>query len=169
MGKVDERSIATQQRLANDWDEFTKRKLFLKKKQSLTWDRIFTEIGHYIQEGPKPIRIIFDEIQWIAKEGNGFIGTIKQYWLGLEQNKKTRLIICGSSNKFYKNKTGGEEKILRGIKTHSALWIEPFTLTEITKFYTHKWPILGTFFAYLTFGGIPYYWNQLDCQNGCTI
>ena len=47
------------------------------------------------------IIILFDEIQWISKSQSGFLGYLKEAWLDWRKSGKIKLIISGSSNKFF--------------------------------------------------------------------
>lgn len=118
-----------------------------------------------LEQSKQKICLLFDEIQWIAKSQSGFIGAIKNKWIDFEKTRSIKIILCGSSNKFFRNKTGGEEQILRGLKTHSDIWVKPFTSSELKTYYCKNWSLPEVLMTYMFFGGIPYYLNQIDTQS----
>ena len=56
---------------------------------------------------------MFDEIHWIAKRNSGFVSKVKRAWLSWEKAGNIKVIICGSSNRFFDDKTGTASSILR--------------------------------------------------------
>lgn len=159
-GILDESTSATINRFAKQWGVHSKNPILEKiKKHEQTWDLIFDDIIEYAKKND--LMLAFDEIQWIAKNQNGFIGTLKNKWIDIEKTGNVRLIICGSSNKFFKDYTGGEEQILRGLKTRSDIVLQPFSISEVYKNYFSHWKLEEVFFTYMLIGGIPYYLNQI--------
>lgn len=76
------------------------------------------------------------------------------------------MIVCGSSNKFFHEKTGGEEQILRGLRTHADIWLYDTSPSLLHKHYAPHWTLEQIIFSFFFLGGIPYYWNQTtDRQN----
>jgi AAA+ ATPase superfamily predicted ATPase len=153
-----------------EWEQFTgKQNLSLYKKSQQTWDRVFSEISSYakdMKKYKKKFVLIFDEIQWIAKERSGFAGILKQVWIELEKIGNIKIIVCGSSSKFFHMKTGGEETILRGLQTKATLWVLPITLSEVRKYILPTWSLEEICLTYMMLGGIPYYLNQIDENKG---
>lgn len=169
IGFNDESGEKTLARFAKKWDQFTgKRRLSLFRKTELDWPIIFDEITAYVAEieDNQNLILIFDEIQWIAKGLSGFVGCLKEKWLNWEKTQKIKLIICGSSNKFFFEQTGGEEKILRGLKTKADFVLPPLHLLEVKKHYFSTWKDNEVFLAYMLLGGVPYYLNQLNYSEG---
>jgi len=163
MGALDAKSHLTLKEFVSTWSIFSKDASLLDlKNNALDWKRVFYEITKYVQTSKKEIVLIFDEIQWIAKEGSGFIGKLKEAWLDWESLGKIKVIICGSSNKFFSDKTGGDEKILRGLKTHSDIIIRPFSFRECVLEKFSKWRLEEAAIAYMMTGGVAYYLNQID-------
>jgi hypothetical protein len=160
-GKLDESTSACVHRFATEWANYSQNTLLKKiKSADLNWELIFDEIAKYAKT--KKVMLTFDEIQWLAKSKSGFIGTIKNQWPEFESTKNIRLVICGSSNKFFKDFTGGEEQILRGLKTRSDIIVQPFTIAEVHQHYFPRYKIEEVLFLYMLVGGIPYYLNQFD-------
>lgn len=133
------------------------------KKENLTWSKIFSEITKIAQA--KKMIIILDEIQWMVKLQSGLIGLLKIAWIDWEKTNKIKVILCGSSNKFFYKNTGGDEQILRGLRTHSDIWLGPLHLNQFKKDLQLDWTEEELTFASFFIGGIPYYWNQLRTNN----
>lgn len=163
MGRPDERSHFALLRLIKSWEIFAgEEKLSRFKSSELSWDMFFDELNSYLGQQSEKLCLIFDEIQWIAKEKSGFLGALKQHWIQLERNSHLKILLCGSSNKFFYQMTGGEEKLIRGLKTRSDLWLHQLSLREVKKNYSPNFSIKELLLAYSFMGGIPYYWNQID-------
>ncbi len=163
MGRLDENSAHTLQRCAKGWDQFTREENLTRLKAgALTWDEFFYAIAKFAKTQTTPILLAFDEIQWIAREKSGFLGALKEHWIHLEPLKQIKIILCGSSNKFFQQMTGGEEKLIRGLKTRADIWLPPLTLSEIKTHYNLPFSDEELLLAYMIFGGVPYYWNQID-------
>jgi uncharacterized protein len=155
MGGKDARNEINMDHFVEKWEVFTKsQQLSILKKSALSWNKIFQEISHYIKENQ--LVLALDEIQWIAKTGSGFCGLLKQYWLQWEKTKNIKVIICGSSNRFFHDQSGGEEQLLRGLKTCSDIWVQPFSLSEVYKSKFKTWSKQGAALLYMMLGGIPY-------------
>lgn len=163
MGASDAKVNVTMGDFAEAWALFSgDSNLHTIKKSSLNWSMLFKYILGYALKSPKSVVIILDEIQWIAKEGSGFIGKLKEAWVSWEKSKKIKVIVCGSSNKFFINKSGGEEQILRGLRTQADIIINPIPFSVVAKKKFKKWKIQEAAIAYMMTGGVPYYLNQID-------
>lgn len=164
MGAKDARDEVTRSDFAELWDKFTGQvHLSLIKKSQLSWDMIFTEMTKYFKENKsRTYTIILDEIQWIAKTGSGFCGHVKQWWLSWEKINNVKVIICGSSNKFFHDNVGGEEQLLRGLKTHADIWLQAFTLKQIKEEKFSDWSEEEIAILFMLTGGVPYYLNQVN-------
>lgn len=163
MGALDAKTQVTLSEFAQSWIVFSGDKTLSElKKTAYNWKRFFDEITKKAHSSKQTFVLVFDEIQWIAKEGSGFIGKLKEAWADWEQTGKIKVIICGSSNKFFSNHVGGEEKILRGLKTHSDILIKPFTFVECVTEKFKNWHLEEAAIAYMMTGGVPYYLNQID-------
>ncbi len=158
-GAADESNKKAIERFTEVWEDFSHTKTLSELQTSfLTWHRIFGEITEFLKKQKKTVILILDEIQWIAKKGSGFIGILKDIWVEWERLGRIKIIICGSSNKFFSDQMfGGEEKILRGLKTRSSIWVEPFTLSQVKKYFFREWSFEEVSLTYMMFGGIPYY------------
>jgi hypothetical protein len=147
----------------SEFSEFTGDNTLLEKKiEFLNWKSIFIFIKAFALKKGKNFTLILDEIQWIAKEGTGFLGKLKEAWIDWEESTLIKVIICGSSNKFFALNTGGAETVLRGLKTRSDIHVSPISLSECYKKRFFHWSQAETVFMYFLTGGIPYYLNQID-------
>jgi predicted AAA+ superfamily ATPase len=165
MGRPDEKASQALLRCTKAWDSFVEEKVFGKFKSSeLNWDLFFETVIHYGKGLKINICLAFDEIQWIAKERSSFLGALKEHWIKIEKIPQIRIIICGSSYKFFHQMTGGEEKLIRGLKTRSDIWLKPLTLPEIKTYYRPNFSDQELLLAYAFLGGIPYYWNQIHTE-----
>ncbi len=132
----------------------------------LDWTRIFAEIIKILKTRKRKHTLIFDEIQWIAKTGSGFVGALKEAWIDIEKHNLAHIIVCGSSNKFFHDHVGGEEKLLRGLQTRSAIVVEPIPLYDVKKYVFPKWTQQEVALLYMLIGGVPYYLQQIDASLG---
>ncbi|MCP4753125.1 MAG: ATP-binding protein, partial [Proteobacteria bacterium] len=123
-GANDENTLNAQKRFAKSWDEFSQKSILsIIQPSKLNWELIFNAIRDFSKHNNRDVVLLFDEIQWLAKQGNGFIGILKNALDDWKQIDSIKLIIAGSSNKFYEKFTGSDESILRGLKTHAAIWL----------------------------------------------
>jgi predicted AAA+ superfamily ATPase len=166
-GALDEPSNRLLTRFARAWDEFAKTDDFARISSSqLDWEFIFQKIVKYSHQSNRTLILMLDEIQWLAQSGTGFVGLLKNAWVDFEKTHKMKLILCGSSNKFFVDNVGGEEKILRGMITRSDIWLYPLSPVEVKKFYGKSLSPDENIFLYMLTGGIPYYLNQFHFQLG---
>ena len=165
MGRVDEKATQTLRRCSESWDAFTQTKNLTKlKSTSLNWDEFFKAVAMLGATLKNPVLLAFDEVQWIGREQSGFLGALKEHWVNLERLSHLRILLCGSSNRFFQQMTGGEEKLIRGLKTRADIWLQPFSLAEVKSHYQAPFSDQEFLLAYSFFGGIPYYWNQIDTK-----
>lgn len=128
----------------------------LKSARDLTWALLFEKIAE-LGSTRQNLIIILDEIQWIARQGSGFLSDLKEAWTRLFQpTNKIKIIICGSSTKFFEHKTGHSESVLYKVRTMSDIWLKPMTLGE-TSLFCKGWNKHEIALTQMMFGGIPYY------------
>jgi AAA+ ATPase superfamily predicted ATPase len=164
MAKQDATDQSHVKDFALEWDLFLdQRQLSEIQPHFLTWKRLFGEITKFAQKANKPLLLCFDEIQWLCKKGSGVAGAIKEAWLDWEQ-LSIKVIICGSSTKFFKQTVEGNEKILRGLKTRSDIFVPEFTPGEIQEYYFPHWSLHEIALTYMMLGGLPHYLNQIDAK-----
>lgn len=161
-GNKDSNDLHHMKQFVDMWYLETSDPLLLEMKDKLlSWDRIFGHITRY-STNFKTLVLMFDEIQWLSKKGAGFVGTLKKHWVQWEAKQNIKIILSGSSNKFFDETKGEDAKILRGLRTFADLWITPFSLEEIKKFYFHSWPDEEICLTGMLTGGIPYYLEQIS-------
>lgn len=176
-GKKDLQPKATLREFAMQFDEFAGGilgparhdvpKLSEFNSEALTWERVFRAFAQLAaakrsRDGEKStsLGLFFEEIQWVASKSTGIIGALKSTWDALkEQNIK--IILCGSSNKFFEEHTGDHEKTLRGLKTHADIWVLPLTLAQTRAAFFPNWTLQEAAVVQMCFGGIPYYLENI--------
>lgn len=134
------------------------------KTEKLTWPLIFSYIRKVATESNSPIIIILDEVQWISKSQSGFLGYFKEAWLDWHETGLIKVIISGSSNKFFTKNISHTDAPLRGLSTFSDIWVSPFTLKEIAKYYFPSWTKEEVCLVDMMLGGIPYYLELIPKQ-----
>ena len=166
-GLKDAKTQVTLSLFAKQWLKITGDPTLTKlKKDALDWITAFEAVSKFVKTRKERFFIFFDEIQWLAKQGNGFISALKTAWLDWELSKKVCVVVCGSSNKFFADHVGGEEKILRGLQTAASIWLKPFSFNEVKKYKFSEWNNSETALAYFMTGGVPYYFNRIDSARG---
>ena len=166
-GAKDSRSRNTISQFAKAWYAMVPASTLQRMRPGiLDWRSIFAEIILDLKNFKHPPTLVFDEIQWIAKTGSGFIGAIKEAWVQIERHNLAHIIICGSSNKFFNEHVGGEEKILRGLQTRSAIVLRPLKVAEVQKVFFPSWSEPEVALLYMLVGGIPYYLHQFSETDG---
>lgn len=162
-GEADASTKRTITKMATQWSEFSKTDVLLHRRSDfLNWQKIFEEMENFAKQQNQKITVIFDEIQWIAKKGNGFIGAVKAAWVPWQRCGLFNIIICGSSNKFFHDHVGGEEKILRGLQTAATIWVKPIDFVTIRNQFAPHWKMQEVALLYMMIGGIPYYLERVD-------
>ncbi len=162
-GEQDSTTKQLQATMAASWDEHVgQQSLSLVRQRDLTWDRILSAITDRARRHTdQTLLLMFDEIHWIARRNSGFVSKIKRAWLSWEKTGNVKVIICGSSNRFFDDKTGAASSVLRGLRTHSDIWVRPFSLGEVQRYYFPKWSHEEICLVYMMVGGVPYYLNQI--------
>ena len=166
-GALDEGGQETIKRFILEWSKFNPlSKLRYSDARLINWKVIFEEIHQDIKSSLQDTWIFFDEIQWLAKARNGFVGLFKEAWIDFEKLHNIKIILCGSSNKFFIDNAGGEEKILRGLVTRSDIYLRPFYPEEVKRYFGKNISNQEAMFLYMCFGGIPYYLNKFNFSLG---
>jgi predicted AAA+ superfamily ATPase len=159
-GRDDENNRSTMKRFAKAWDAFVgERRLTRLRLAELSWDELFEEIGRHLAatSGAGPTILLLDEVQWLSKKGLGFCSVLKEHWGEWKKHGAIKLVIAGSSNRFFHEHTDGEMAVLRGLRTHATIWVRPFTLAEVKQHYFPEWTDEEVCLVYMMLGGVPYY------------
>lgn len=131
-----------------------------------SWKRIFSGITDFAASNKSlKLVLVFDEIQWLVKNSD-LVSRIKEVWVDWELLSSIKVIICGSSSRFFKKKALAAEAVLRGLRTRSSIWIKEFSPVEIRKYYLQDWLLPEVALTYMMFGGVPYYYSNINVQTG---
>jgi len=165
-GFADENDLNCRTRIAEEWDKFTGiNDLSTRNNEYKSWKNIFSYItDHAKKNTEKKVILIFDEIQWLAKKGSGVLGHLKREWEKNWQHfDNLKVILAGSSSKFYLNQVDNKKGVLYGLRTVADLNVKPFTLFETNEYYAKPigWTKEQTCLIYMMTGGVPYYLNQI--------
>jgi AAA+ ATPase superfamily predicted ATPase len=139
--------------------------------QPKNWFEAFDSLKLLIHQSRRKKKVVFiDEMPWLHTQKSNFLAALEYFWNHWASERNDLIfIICGSSstwiiNKIINNKAGLHNRI-----THK-IHLKPFTLAETELFLTKKgiqWNRYQLVKAYMVFGGIPYYLEQL--QKGKSI
>jgi AAA+ ATPase superfamily predicted ATPase len=143
----------------------------LESKKS--WDATFELLTSAIQNVAKNKKIVlfFDELPWMATSKSKLLQNLDYYWNQYwSDNKKIKLVVCGSSsawiiNKIVENKGGLHNRITRQIH------LSPFKLNETRDFLKNKKINLSDtqiLAIYMVTGGVPYYLEHIDKGKSAT-
>ncbi|MBU3660614.1 MAG: ATP-binding protein [Flavobacteriales bacterium] len=135
------------------------------------WFEAFDLLKVIIQNSRRKKKVVFiDEMPWLQTQRSNFLAALEYFWNHWASERTDLIfIVCGSSstwiiNKLINNKAGLHNRI-----THK-IHLKPFTLSETELFLSKKgiqWNRYQLVKAYMVFGGIPYYLEQL--QKGKSI
>ena len=165
-GRVDETDVACRERFARDFDEFIGTPtLMTLRKNLLTWDKILVAVAEQAKviaakNGPKML-LVLDEIQWLARRHSGVLGAIKEFWEKTHPVTSVKMILSGSSNRFFAAQVDHAEGVLRGLRTKGDLVVPPFSLEEVAAYYFPNWTKEQVALIYMLVGGVPYYLEQI--------
>ena len=135
--------------------------------QLKSWREAFNELERLISgDRRKGKKVLFiDEMPWMDTPKSGFLRAFEVFWNGwCSGRKEVVFVICGSATswivkKVFRNKGGLYNRAT------GRIFLEPFTLSECSKLVETKGVGLGDddlVEAYMVFGGVPYYWAQLE-------
>ena len=135
-------------------------------KHGKTWDETFDLLTKAINIVPKNKKIVLflDEFPWMATKKSRLLQNLDYYWnQHWSQNKRIKLIICGSSaswiiNKIINNKGGLHNRITRQIL------LEPLDLYATKRFLQTIGVKLNNrqiLQIYMVTGGVPYYLESI--------
>ncbi len=130
------------------------------------WDEAFAELTTALKSAPARSKIVlfFDELPWMATPKSKLLQSLDYYWnQHWSDNKKIKLIICGSSaswiiNKVLKNRGGLHNRVTE--KIH----LTPLKLAETKKFLSASGVKLNDTqlaLLYMVIGGVPFYLSKI--------
>lgn len=138
------------------------------------WQQAFIELKAYLNSLDKKSKqvIFIDELPWIATARSGFLKLLAHLWNDyLSKEKHFTLVVCGSASSWITrrimNDTGGLHNRLTDL-----IILKPFTLSETKEFLESKklnLTIHEIAKFYMTFGGVPYYLEQIRKGENSTV
>lgn len=130
------------------------------------WIKAFHQLSMIIQRSRQKRKVIFiDELPWFDTANSSFVQALEHFWNSFASARKDiLLIVCGSAaswmiNKIINNHGGLHNRVTKRIK------LEAFTLKECRNFLKSKNIKLNNYQIsriYLSFGGIPFYWEEVE-------
>ena len=118
-----------------------------------------------IKQTKKKKVIFIDEFPWVDTMRSGFLPAFENFWNAYCTTRKDLIVVvCGSVasymiKKIILNRGGLHNRITRKIK------LEPFTLAEVQKFFSHKGinlPQIELIKIYMALGGVAEYLEHIQ-------
>lgn len=140
----------------------------VKLQEGKNWDQAFEQLTKTIKEQvPKNKKVVlfFDELPWIATRRSRLLEMLDYYWnQHWSQDKRVKLIACGSSsswiiNKVIHNRGGLHNRVTREIH------LEPFNLSQMKQFLHARKIKLNDaqiLQLYMVTGGVPFYLTKIE-------
>ena len=130
------------------------------------WYDAFDLLCEIIEAGGSGKKIVFlDELPWMDTAKSSFVSALEHFWNGWASGRDdVVLIVCGSATSWIINKVLNDHGGLHNRVT-KKIPLRPFTLRECEKFVRQNGIVLKRLQLleyYMIFGGIPYYWEQLE-------
>jgi len=131
------------------------------------WLDAFALLRRYLDQLPKDQKqvIFIDELPWMATPRSGFLTAFEAFWNGWGAGQSNLyLIVCGSATSWIVDNLIKDYGGLYGRSSHS-IYLEQFTLAECEQYEDARGSLRSRdeiLRGYMIFGGIPYYWKQLD-------
>lgn len=124
-----------------------------------TWNGVFELVDKKI--GPKKLILVFDEFQWTAEQAPQIMSDLQRFWdTKWEHQRKTDIILCGSSISFMTQKLLSSKAPLFGRAT-LKFELQSLPPQESFLFYPRR-SLREKMEAILILGGIPAYLSLLD-------
>lgn len=130
------------------------------------WYDAFDLLSDVIAENAFPKKIVFlDELPWMDTVKSGFVSALEHFWNGWASARTdVVLVICGSATSWIINKVLNDHGGLYNRVT-KRIPLRPFSLRECEWFVRQRGIVLKRLQLveyYMIFGGIPYYWEQIE-------
>ena len=130
------------------------------------WFEALDFLRDVIEVGEPGKKIVFlDELPWMDTAKSSFVSALEHFWNGWASGRDdVVLIVCGSATSWIVNKVLNDHGGLHNRVT-KRIPLRPFSLSECEKFVRQKGVVLKRLQLleyYMIFGGIPYYWEQLE-------
>lgn len=138
-------------------------------KSFQNWDEAFHALQDYL--GSLPVdrkRIVFiDEMPWMDSTRSTFLSALENFWNGWAMSQRNIMLIAtGSATSWMQDKLVANKGGLHARITCN-LHVAPFTLREVELYMQSRgmeWDRYQLTQAYMTVGGIPFYYSLFDPQ-----
>ena len=132
-----------------------------------TWFQAFDELKTVVVSSNMGKKVLFiDEMPWMDKPNANFIPALENFWNAWASARKdVLLIVCGSATSWMLNKViHGRGGLHNRVTVRIPL--RPFCLSECEEL-AASMGLEATRYQlvqyYMALGGVPYYWNYLQC------
>ena len=130
------------------------------------WFDAFDALRDLLEKCNGKKKIVFlDELPWMDTARSSFVSALEHFWNGWASARDDiLLIVCGSATSWIINKVLNDHGGLHNRVTR-RMHLRPFTLGECERFAKANGVALkrrALLEYYMVFGGIPYYWEQLE-------
>ena len=143
----------------------------LSRQPKLTdWDEAFDALEDYLDSLPKEKRkvVFIDEMPWIDTPQSEFVDGLEMFWNGWAARRNDIVFVAtGSSTSWMVDKLVENQGGLHGRITRN-IYVKPFTLNEVEQYLCSqgaKWDRYQILQAYMTVGGIPFYYSLMDVKD----
>ena len=133
------------------------------------WDDAFDALEEYLESLPEDRRkvVFFDEMPWIDTPQSEFVDALEMFWNGWAARRTDIVFVAsGSSTSWMVDKIVENQGGLHGRVTNNV-YVRPFTLHEVELYLQSRgirWDRYQMLQAYMTVGGIPFYYSLLDAR-----
>ena len=132
-----------------------------------TWLEAFAQLRSYLEtlDTDKRQVVFIDEMPWMDTPKSGFLVAFEAFWNGWASGRSNLMVVvCGSVTSWIIKKLLRNKGGLHNRTTHE-MYLAPFTLAECEKLSESNKVKMSRYDylnAYMVFGGIPFYWLQLQ-------
>ncbi len=136
----------------------------LKEVDFREWREVF-EVFATELEG-KELVVFFDEFQWLAEMGSGFVALFKYYWDNrFKKNRRLRFVLCGSISSFMVKKVLRSKALYGRVDTEINL--RPLSVFEGRQLLEAQYASMRRspeeiLQIHMVLGGIPQYLEELN-------
>lgn len=150
-------SIQNQKSFAKTLSNTLNSKVFLRENE--TFLEYFENIADVL---PKRFTIIIDEFPFLISDDKSITSQFQKIYDEILKDKEINLVLCGSSISIMTD-IQSYSSPLYGRRTGS-IKLEAFTLRDTKEYFKEVNNLEEILKYHLTFGGIPYYLEQVDTQ-----
>ena len=127
-----------------------------------TWDDALSFLAETCRAAQEPTVIVFDEFPYAAQSEPSLPSSVQIAIDHLFANVPALLILCGSNEGFMESEVLGSKSPLFG-RRNAQIRLRPFDYLDASRFIPYASPE-DLIKYYATFGGTPYYLEQIDPQ-----